>query len=310
MKITDLFSGNIFLAPMAGFTDAGFRALAKKYGAALTVTEMVSAKALSMNSRISKELLFTADAEKPVAVQLFGHESEVFARVAKSPEIEKFDIIDINMGCPMKKIVANGDGSALMNDPVTASKLISAARQSGKFVSVKFRLGICDDSKAVGFARMCRDSGADMITVHGRTQKQLYSGAADWQAIAKVVKSVGIPVVANGDVESKADYENCLDVTGAYGVAIGRGALGKPYIFSEIIGAEYEFDILQSIKEHIAVLSCYISQKVVANVMKKHICHYVKGIPGSKTLAAKVCGASETDEMLRYTEDFLNGIKN
>lgn len=310
MKITELFSNNLFLAPMAGFSDAGFRALAKKYGAALTVTEMISAKALDMNSRITRALLYCDEAERPRAVQLFGHEPEVFRRVAQSPELSGFDIIDINMGCPVKKIVGNGDGSALLENLPLAAKLIEAVKQSGKFVTVKCRIGVEGSGGAEDFARMCQSSGADMIVVHGRTRNQFYGGKADWGAIARVAGAVGIPVVANGDITDKASFEACMSRTGAWGAAVGRGALGRPYLFAEILGHDYSFDILESVAYHTKIFGRCVPERVLVNEMKKHICLYVKGISGCKAFAVKLFRAKSMEEMTDMLRGFLNGTKN
>ncbi|HPG91776.1 MAG TPA: tRNA-dihydrouridine synthase family protein [Clostridia bacterium] len=310
MKITDLFENKIFLAPLAGFTDAGFRALAKKYGCGLTVTEMTSAKSLEMNNERAKELLVTTKNESPVAVQLFGHEQQVFEKVAQSQELEKFDIIDINMGCPMKKIIGNGDGSALLLNPSLASEIIKAVKRSGKFVTVKMRIGITDNKNAVNFAKMCEGSGADMLTVHGRTQKQMYSGKADWDTIASVVDSVKIPVVANGDVFDKQSYDKLLRRTNAYAVAVGRGCLGRPYIFAELLDKPYEFDILSAVTQHIAVLSEYLPERVVVNEMKKHICYYVKGLALNNAFCVKICNCKKISEMTEKLTVFLEQIKN
>jgi len=309
MKITNLFENKIFLAPLAGFTDAGFRSLAKKYGCGLTVTEMTSAKSLEMNNPRAKELLVTTKNEKPVAVQLFGHEPKVFEKVAQSRNLEKFDIIDINMGCPMKKIIGNGDGSALLDNPALAAELIKAVKKSGKFVTVKMRVGIKDSNGAEDFAKICEDAGADMITVHGRTQSQMYSGKADWNAIAKVVQAVKIPVIANGDVTDNQSYKDILDLTKAYGVAIGRGCLGKPYIFAELSGKDYEFDILTDVTEHINVLSEYLPERVVVNEMKKHVCYYVKGMKNNNLFCVKLCNAKKINDIISELSLFLEGCK-
>ena len=206
MKINDLELGKIFLAPMAGVTDVGFRHVCKLAGADLTFTEMVSAKALSYDSAKTKELLYTSEIEKPIAVQIFGHEPDVMANVCKMQELSKFDLIDINFGCPAPKIVNNGDGSAILKDLKLLEQIVlSCAKATNKPISCKFRKGyFADDNVAVEVAKICEESGAKMITLHGRTRSQMYSGEVDLETIAKVKANAKIPVVGNGDIIDKA----------------------------------------------------------------------------------------------------------
>ena len=303
--IDSFLSSNITLAPLAGFTDAGFRRLAKRYGAGLTVTEMVSAKALTYRNKATEELLYCNE-EGSVAVQLFGHEPEVFAQAVTLPQIQRFDVIDINMGCPVPKVFNNGEGSALMLDLRNTYRIIRACKTSGKPVSVKFRLGISDDCLAVDFAKCCCDAGAELLTVHGRTKEQMYSGRVNLDAIAKVVDACkGVKVLANGDITDVKSYTEAMQ-TGCYGVAIGRGALGRPYLFSLLLNKPYKFDILTSIKEHIEVLRGYKTERVIVNEMKKHICFYIKGIDNNKNTVKEIHSATSIDDMLGCVESFLS----
>lgn len=286
------------LAPMAGYTDFAFRAICHDYGVDLTVTEMVSAKALVMGNELSRRMLFRKQSDKPSFCQIFGHEADVMADSVRLPEVKSFDGVDINMGCPVRKIVGNGDGSALLENPRLASKCISAVKQAlgNKPLSVKFRLGVSDSSGAVDFAKMCADSGADFVTIHFRTRKQMYSGNADYSLLPQLAK-VGIPIVANGDVATR---EQCLSlaVMGASGVALGRGALGRPYIFAEIRARHFRFDVLETINRHAKLLLEVFDERVVANEMKKHVASYLKGMRNGKSVTVAVMNAHTLDEIL------------
>lgn len=293
------------LAPLAGFTDAGFRALASNYRAGITVTEMVSAAALSYDNRITKDLLYLTGEETFPSLQLFGHDEYAFEKALEAPQTEAFPLIDINMGCPMPKIVRNGDGVALMLNPEKAAAVIKAVKKHRPLVSVKIRTGINDASLAEDFARVCEQAGADFLTVHGRFARQLYSGNADYSAIAKVVKAVSIPVYANGDVVDERSFDSIRKETGCYGVAIGRGALGKPYIFSQLKHIDYSFDIYSAVCRHIDVLSSFLPPNVVANTMKKHICHYIKGLKGNKPVIVAVQQATDTQSIKSMLANFL-----
>ena len=227
-------AGRMVLAPMAGVTDRAFRQICREHGAALTVTEMVSAKALTYGDKKTPGLLALAENEHPAAAQIFGHEPETMAEGAKIARmVSGCDIIDINMGCPAPKIANNGDGSALMRDPALAARVIEAVcRAVDVPVTVKFRKGWDEKSvNCVDFARMAEQAGASAIAVHGRTRAQQYSGVADWDAIRAVKQTVSIPVIANGDVAVPEDAVRILEHTGADAVMVGRGALGDPWIF-------------------------------------------------------------------------------
>lgn len=227
-------SGRLTLAPMAGVTDFAFRKLCRKLGAALTTTEMVSAKALVYKDEKTKSLLYIPEGEGPCAVQIFGHEPEIMAEAAPMAlELSGADILDINMGCPVGKIVKSGDGSALMRDPELAGRIIEQVKSAvDKPVTVKFRKGWDNGSvNAVEFARICQQAGADAIAVHGRTRAQMYSGRADWDIIREVKKAVTIPVTANGDIFEVEDAEHILRYTGCDLAMIGRGSFGNPWLF-------------------------------------------------------------------------------
>ena len=229
-------SGRLSLAPMAGVTDFAFRRVCREQGAALTTTEMVSAKALVYKDEKTKSLLYLPEDEHPCAVQIFGHEPEIMAQAAHlALEISGADIVDINMGCPVGKIVKSGDGSDLMRHMELAGEIIRRVKQAVAVpVTVKFRKGWDNGNvNAVEFARMCRDSGADAIAVHGRTRAQMYAGRADWDIIRDVKKAVDIPVTANGDIFSPEDAEHILRYTGSDMAMIGRGSFGNPWLFRQ-----------------------------------------------------------------------------
>jgi len=289
---------NIFLAPLAGYTNAVFRDICFKLGAGLTFTEMVSAKGLCYDSEKTKELLFvTGDYGGIKACQLFGSDPEVMRRAAESEPLEKFALIDINMGCPMPKIYNNGEGSALLNNLPLAEKVITACKKSGKAVSVKFRIGLTGDKIiAAEFAKMCEGAGADMITVHGRTRDKIYSGEVDFGAIAAAKNAVKIPVIANGGVFTKADAENLLDKTGADGVTVARGAMYAPWIFSEITEKPLP-DKKQLILKQIDDTKKYFGERFACVFMRKMCAFYIKGLPCAAALRTKLFTCATVEEL-------------
>ncbi len=226
--------GNLTLAPMAGVSDFAFRGICRRLGAALTTTEMVSAKALVYHDEKTRELLYIPDGGHPCAVQIFGHEPEVMAEgAALALEISGAEILDINMGCPVGKIVKNGDGSALMRDPALAGRIVEQVKKAVSVpVSVKFRKGWDGGSvNAVDFARVLEQAGADAVAVHGRTRAQMYAGRADWDCIRAVRQAVSVPVIANGDVLAPEDAAHIVKYTGCALAMVGRGSFGNPWIF-------------------------------------------------------------------------------
>lgn len=310
VKFFDTAPTHTILAPMAGYTDPAFRSICRDYGVMLTVTEMVSSKAIVMNNQLTKTLLKRFDNDTPCFVQIFGHEPDVMAESLQCEQLAAFEGVDINMGCPVKKIVSNGDGSALLENPRLASACISAVKKTigNKPLSVKFRLGVEDSTGAADFAKTCVDSGADFLTVHFRTRKQMYMGQADYSTLPQIAKC-GVPVFANGDVSTRAQYLNLLEM-GAFGVAVGRGALGKPYVFAQIAGTSYKMDVLQTILRHIELLNTYLPHRVVNNEMKKHVAFYLKGMRGAKQTVVEVMQAKSVEQIVCAVENFLQNNPN
>ncbi len=292
---------NIFLAPLAGYTNAVFRKMCFSLGAGLTFTEMVSSKGLVYNSEKTRELLKVKEGSGLKAVQLFGHEPEFIKKCVNMQEIAPFDIIDINMGCPVLKIVKNGDGSALMENMPLASKVIKSAKTAGKPVTVKFRVGIrADKLCAVEFAKMCEDSGADMITIHGRTRDKMYAGPVDIEQIALAKQAVKIPVIANGGVFTKEDAQSLLTSTGSDGVMIARGAMYNPWVFADILEKAYDKkkDILKQIDDTKALFG----ERFACVFMRKMAAFYLKGMPNSLEIKKQLYCCPATDDVKKIVE--------
>lgn len=299
MKIKSLEIASPFiLAPMAGFTDMCFRQICGAAGAGLLVTEMVSARGLIYGSENTRELLVKG--VEPTAVQLFSNEPEIMADCVQLPEIEPFLAIDINMGCPMPKIVNNGMGSALLRDMTIASKVIQAAKlHTNKPVTVKMRIGWDNTSiNAVEFARMCEASGADAICVHGRTREQMYTGRADWGVISEVKNAVCIPVIGNGDITNAEQARLALSEYGVDGVAIGRGALGNPWLFSLLSNTQFDYSPLDVILWHYRLAIDFYGEKRAIPLMRKALSWYLKraGIP--RNVRAEMNTISNYNELL------------
>lgn len=301
MKIGNLqLNNNLILAPIAGYSDVGMRILCKRYGAGLIFTEMVSAKGLYYNNNNTKDLLFTYDEEYPVGVQLFGSEPHIIAHAIKMQELQKFSIIDINMGCPVPKIVKNGEGSFLMTNPKLVYEIVKAAVEASnnRPVTAKIRAGFFADNKnAVEVAKAIEEAGGSAVTVHGRTRDMFYCGKVDLDIIKEVKQNVSIPVIGNGDIFDYESYKNMLDYTGVDFVMVARGAIGKPYIFAELLKKEYDYNVCDAIREHLRLLS-HLPEHVAVNNMKKQIAFYVKGIPNNKQIKENVFKATNKEELL------------
>ena len=290
---------NIILAPMAGVTDLPFRLLCKEQGAGLLCMEMVSAKAIYYNNKNTESLMEIDERERPVSLQLFGSDADIISEMAKKIEEKPFDILDINMGCPVPKVAGNGEGSALMKKPELVREIVSkVVKATCKPVTVKIRKGF-DEScvNAVEIAKIIEDCGAAAVAVHGRTREQYYSGRADWDIIRQVKEAVSIPVIGNGDVTGPESAKRMLEETGVDGIMIGRAARGNPWIFGQI--KEYlETGILPQKPELSEVremmlrharmqLECK-GEYTGIREMRKHVAWYTAGYPNSAKLRAKI----------------------
>lgn len=305
---TVVLDNPLILAPMAGVTDLPFRLLCREQGAGLLCMEMVSAKAIYYRNKHTEKLLEIDPREHPVSLQLFGSDADILAEIAAQIEERPCDILDFNMGCPVPKVVNNGEGSALMRDPARAEeilrKLVKAVR---KPVTVKIRKGFDDDHvNAVEIAKIAEDCGVAAVAVHGRTRQQYYAGKADWDIIRQVKEAVSIPVIGNGDVVSGASALAMMEETGCDGVMIGRGAQGNPWIFSDLL--EYERtgklrprpgadEIREMMLRHARLQIRYKGEYLGIREMRKHVSWYTKGLPGSARLREAINQVESYEEL-------------
>ncbi len=309
LKIGNVELANPYiLAPMAGVTDLPFRLLCKEQGAGLLCMEMVSAKAIQYNNKNTKALLTIHPEEAPVSLQLFGSDPDVISEIAKQIEELPFAILDINMGCPVPKIVRNGEGSALMNQPKLVHEIVrKTVKAIQKPVTVKIRKGFDETSiNAVEIAKIIEDAGAAAVAVHGRTREQYYSGKSDWEIIRQVKEAVNIPVIGNGDVVSGESAIAMMEQTGCDGVMIGRGAQGNPWIFSELL--EYEKtgvmperpsneELKKMMLRHARLQIQYKGEYLGIREMRKHVSWYTTGLPNSAKLRGEINAVESYEEL-------------
>lgn len=298
-----LLPSNVLMAPLAGYTSYPFRILCQELGAGLAFTEMVSANALKYKDKATERLLFTTDRERIKAVQLLGNDPAVMEKAACSEALSAFDIIDINMGCPVPNIFKSGEGSALLGDPKRAAAVIRGCRRSGKPVTVKIRIGIREDELfAAEFAKLCEDAGADLISIHGRSRSMMYDGTPYYDQMEQAKASVSIPVIVNGGIFSDSEAEHMLEATGADGVMIARYALQDPFIFSRLTGKEVKKDKYTILMEQLELAAEHYDETFTLTYMKKLASYCMKKRGGTKRYKQNLyqCGnLKEMREMIR-----------
>lgn len=321
MKIRDIEINKTVLSPMAGITDLAFRLICKEMGAGLVVTEMVSAKGLYYKDKGTKILTTIKEEERPVSLQIFGSDPDIMSQVIREDLNfrDDVDIIDINMGCPAPKIVKNGDGSALMKDPILVSEILSkCVEASSKPLTVKIRSGWDKDSvNGMEIARIAEDSGVDSITVHARTREMYYSGEADWDIIAEIKSGLKIPVIGNGDIFTASDALDMLKYTGCDGVAIGRGAMGNPFLFRQINDLLEAREVylptydqqLKTILAHIELSSRLKGEKMAMKEMRKHIAWYIKGLRNSNEIKNLVNTIEDRERIEEILKKYFGELK-
>lgn len=312
--------GNLFLGPMAGVTDLPFRVLCKEQGADLIYTEMVSAKGIMYNNKNTEILLEVEEKERPVSIQLFGADPKIMSEMAKKIEPRNFDIVDINMGCPVPKVVNNGEGSALMKNPKLVGEIVSAMSHIlEKPVTVKIRKGFgADEANATEIAKIAEENGAAAVAVHGRTREQYYSGQADWDIIRKVKEAVSIPVIGNGDIFSPEDAKRMLEETGCDGIMLARGVRGNPWLFAqtkqylktgELLPKPPIEEVIEMALRHARMQIAFKGDYIGMREMRKHVAWYTTGYPQSAKLRGKINEMENLSDLQYLLEDYVKKVK-
>lgn len=300
------FSAPFSLAPLAGYTDLAFRLLCRRFGAGYCVSEMISCHGLVYRQKNTLRMMQTIPEEHPVAFQLFGADPDIMADAAEIMETFGPDLIDINMGCPVRKVTKRGAGAALMQQPDLAGTILkNIVSKVSVPVTVKIRAGKDSSVKnGVEFAKMLEANGAAAVTVHGRTWAQAFSGEIDKQIIREVKNSLSIPVIGNGDVLSWQDGHRMMEETGCDGVMIGRGALGNPWVFQETGRPAEVKKVIDGAASHLALIEQYLPTERVLGYIKNHMCRYVKGFPGSSKLRQNIFAAPDLQSLKNELESF------
>ncbi len=304
VRIGDIqIENNVFLAPLAGYTNYPFRKICKAYGAGLCYTEMVSGKGLKYGSENTEELLYTNADEGVCAAQIFGSDPDILRAACEHESVAPFPIVDINMGCPVPKIYKNGEGSALMENPDLAERIVKECVKSGKLITVKFRIGITEQKLiTTEFAKRMEGAGASLITVHGRTKDKIYAGEVNYKEIAAAKRAVKIPVIANGGVFSNEDGERLLNETGADGIMVARAALFDPQIFCDLTGKP-RTSRLKMFEDQLKWTGQVCDERFTVVFMRKMAAFYVKGTRGAAAFKERLFRAQSTDEILSIARE-------
>lgn len=293
-----IIPNNVLMAPLAGYSCYPFRVMCGELGAGLCFTEMVNCNSLRYKDRATQRLLLTGEKERIKAVQLVGSDPKILERIAKGDFVKKFDIIDINMGCPVPNVVKSGQGCSLLGDLKRASAIIKGCKRSGKVVTVKTRVGLREDLLiAAEFARMCEDAGADMLTFHGRSRDMMYHGTPFFSEIEQAKSVVNIPVIANGGIFSKEDAEQMMNSTGADGIMIGRYALENPFIFAEILGKRVEKSRAELLSEQVDLALNHYDEIYALAYVKKVASYWLKGTKKGRENKLELYSCGNTTEL-------------